>query len=88
MMMIWSDEKYFLAMTHFFASNLDNHRGDFPDIDEGNNDQDDKRIGHKGYHGESTAEPESTSISEIKLCRLDIEPEKCRKSSTDDNTNS
>ena len=74
--MIRCNEKYFFA-PKFFARNLDNNRDDFPDIHEWDDDEDDKRISHECHDSQSATEPEGSGISEIELCRLDIEPEKC-----------
>lgn len=74
--MIGRDEKYFFT-TKFFTRHLNNNRENLPDINRGNYDEHYKRIGHERHDGESSTESESASIAEIKLCRLDIEPEKC-----------
>lgn len=76
MVMIGRDEKYFFT-SNFFAHHLNNDRENFPDINRGNYHEHYERISHEGHDSESSTEPESTSITEVELCRLDIEPEKC-----------
>lgn len=79
MVMIGCDEKYFFTMTRFLARDLDNHRKNLPDVDERDDDENNECIGHQRHDRESSAETESTRITEIELGGLDIEPEKCRE---------
>jgi hypothetical protein len=86
--MIGRDEKYFFTMTKSLTRNLNNNRNNLPNIDKRYNHEHNQSISHQCHHRKPTSETESSGVSEIELCGLDIEPEKCSKSSRDNDANS
>lgn len=85
--MIGRNKEYFFTMTKFLAGNLNNHRKDFPYINQRDDNENKKCISHQRHDRESTTEAKCTSISEIKLRGLYIKPEKCRESCCNHDTN-
>jgi len=86
MVVVGSDEKYFLSFSKFFTRNLNYNRNNFPDIDERDDHEYHERIGHESHNCESSSESERTCISEIELCGFDVEPQKSGQCCSDNDT--
>lgn len=85
-MMKWSNFKYLFSISQFFTGDLYNNGKGLKDKNNSHNYQYSKRIGKKCHESEIRSECETSNISHIKLCWLNVKPEKRNKCSTNTHT--